>query len=513
MDQIFHNGHIHPTASTQAVEALWVKAGKIAGSGPLAQLQQQAGASTKLHDLQGKTLLPGFHDPHIHLWKVGDLLTYMLDLRGVSSITEMQERLREFAARHPERPWILARGFNETNLAEGRMPDRYDLDRAVSDRPCYVIRTCAHIAVVNSMVFSFLPNLDAPAGGEVRRDKQGKATGVFTETALGLITRLIPPHPATAYREMILAAQDALLEKGITSATDPAVMPDLLAVYRQMEAAGELKIRIHAMPIMVPDGGNKPLPLPEQYHSDFLHIDTVKFFADGGLSGKTAALKQPYKNGGGKGIMRLESNFFLNLAQKAQAAGWRIATHAIGDAAIDQVLAVYAELDRNNPQGLRHRIEHLGFPHPEHLNMMRELGTFCVSQPIFLYELGPNYRLYLPDFYLNRVFPYRSVLNAGVSLAFSSDAPVVKDFNPLMGIRNAVERVDVQGIEIGGTEKITLVEALRAYTLGAAEAEGTEAVNGSLEVGKWADLVVLEEGPFLGGALENITVSESCFGS
>lgn len=494
--QIFYNGAIHPLADEQRVEAIWIKEGKVAGIGSLTQLQSQAGSGIALNDLQGKTLLPGFHDPHIHLWKVGDLLTFMLDLRGVSSIAEMQDRLREFAARHPERPWILARGFNEANLVEGRMPDRYDLDRAVPDRPCYVIRTCAHIAVVNSMVFSFLPNLDAPAGGEVRRDKQGKATGVFTETALGLITRLIPPHSPATYREMILAAQDALLEKGISSATDPAVMPDLLAVYRQMEAARELKIRVHAIPIMVPDGGTKPLPLPEQYHSNFLHIDTVKFFADGGLSGKTAALKQPYAKGGGKGMLRLEHNFFLKLAQEAQAAGWRIATHAIGDAAIDQVLAVYAELDRYNAQGLRHRIEHLGLPHPEHLKMMRELGTFCVSQPIFLYELGPNYRQYLPNFYLNRVFPYRSVLDAGVSLAFSSDAPVVKDFNPLTGIRNAVERVDVQGNEIGGTEKIMLVEALRAYTLGAAEVEGTEGVNGSLEVGKWADLVVLEESLF-----------------
>lgn len=491
--QIFYNGAIHPLADEQKVEAIWIKEGKVAGIGSLTQVQSQAGSGVALHDLQGKTLLPGFHDPHIHLWKVGDLLTYMLDLRGVRSIVEMQECLREFAARHPERPWILARGFNEANLVEGRMPDRYDLDRAVPDRPCYVIRTCAHIAVVNSMVFSLLPNLEAPAGGEVLRDKQGKATGVFTESALGLITRHIPPHPAAAYREMILAAQDALLEKGITSATDPGVMPDLLAVYQQMEAAGELKIRIHAMPIMVPDGGSKALPLPAQYHSDFLHIDTVKFFADGGLSGKTAAVKQPYKNGGGKGVMRLDGQFFLQLVQKAQAAGWRIATHAIGDAAIDQVLAVYTELDRNNPRGLRHRIEHLGMPHPEHLNRMRELGTFCVSQPIFLHELGPNFRRYLPNFYLNRVFPYRSVLDAGVGLAFSSDAPVVKDFNPLTGIRNAVERVDVQGNEIGESEKITLVEALRAYTLGAAEAEGTEEVNGSLELGKWADLVVLEE--------------------
>lgn len=495
MNEIFHNGSIHPTAAEQTVEALWIKAGKIAGTGNLVDLQQQAGHSATLHDLQGKSLLPAFHDPHIHIWKVGDLLTHMLDLRGVRSIVEIQERLRAFAAQNPHRPWILARGFNEAQLEEGRMPDRYDLDRALPDRPCYIIRTCAHIAVVNSAALTLLPSLESPPGGEVRRAKKGKPTGVFTETALGLVTRYIPAPTPAAYREMILAAQDALLEKGIGSATDPAVMPDLLAVYRSMEAAGELKIRIHAIPIMVPDGGTTPLPLPEQFHSDFLHIDTVKFFADGGLSGKTAALKQPYSGGKEKGMLRLETAFFLKLAKQAQLAGWRIATHAIGDAAIGQVLDIYTELDRFNPQGLRHRIEHLGLPHPEHLTRMRELGTFCVSQPIFLYELGPNFRQYLPNFYLDRVYPYRSVLDAGVSLAFSSDAPVVKDFNPLMGIRNAVERVDARGKEIAPAEKISKFEAWQAYTLGAAEAAGVEKMNGSLEVGKWADMVVWETNP------------------
>lgn len=496
MNQIFHNGSIHPTVSEQTVEALWVKAGKIAGTGSLTQLQQQAGPTAISQDLRGKSLLPAFHDPHIHIWKVGDLLTHMLDLRGVRSIVEIQERLREFAALHPHRPWILARGFNEAQLEEGRIPNRYDLDQALPNRPCYIIRTCAHIAIVNSAALALLPSLEAPPGGEVRKDKNGDPTGVFAETALGLITRQIPPHPPAAYRDMILAAQAALLEKGITSATDPAVMPDLLQVYRSMEAAGELKIRVHAIPIMVPDGSNVPLPLPEQYHSDFLHIDTVKFFADGGLSGKTAALKQPYLGGQEKGVLRLEEDFFLKLAKQAQAAGWRIATHAIGDAAIEQVLGVYAELDQFNPYGLRHRIEHLGLPEPEHLKIMRELGTFCVSQPIFLDELGPNFRQYLPDFYLNRVYPYRSVLDAGVSLAFSSDAPVVKNFNPLMGIRNAVERVDSTGQEIAPTEKISIVEALRAYTLGAAEATGVEKINGSLEKEKWADMVLLNSNIF-----------------
>ena len=511
MNRIFFNGKIHPTANSDQVEALWVKDGQIEGLGTKVLLLAQAGEGALLHDLEGKSLFPGFQDPHIHLWKVGDLLTYQLDLRGVSSIPEMQDRLRDFAERHPQRPWILARGFNEATMVEGRMPDRHDLDRAVPDRPCYVIRTCAHIAVVNSTALNLLPQATPPPGGEVRLAADGSPSGVFTETALGLFASLIPKPDASAYRDMILAAQNALLTKGITSATDPAVMPDLLAVYRMMEAAGELKIRVNAIPILVPDGSTHALPLPESYQSAHLKVDTLKLFADGGLSGKTAALKNPYLGDTTKGMLRLHNDFFLQLAQTAQSAGWRIATHAIGDAAIEQVLSVYGQLDRQRATELSHRIEHLGLPEPRHLQMMQELNVFCVSQPIFLYELGPNFRKYLPDFYLERVYPYRSILDAGVRLAFSSDAPVVNDFNPLMGMRNAMERMDAQGKVIGEKEGISLPEALHAYTLGAAQASGTAQFNGSLVPGKQADLVILDKNPFetVASALHQIQVLET----
>ncbi|HOY18743.1 MAG TPA: amidohydrolase [Haliscomenobacter sp.] len=511
MNYIFYNGDIHPTATESTVEALWIKAGKVAGTGFLEPLLTHAGPGVRHYDLQGKSLFPGFQDPHIHIWKVGDLLTYLLDLRGVRSIAEMQDRLRDFAAKNPQRPWILARGFNEALMAEGRMPDRYDLDQAVPDRPCYVIRTCAHIGVVNSVALDLLPNLSPPPGGEVRLDAMGNPSGVLTETALGMVTRLIPPPDPAAYREMILAAQDALLHQGITSATDPAVMPDLLAVYKALDTAGELKIRINAIPILVPDGGNTALPLPEPYHSDFLNVDTVKLFADGGLSGKTAALFAPYRGGKERGMLRLADDFFLDLARRAQAAGLRMATHAIGDAAIEQVLRIYAQLDRHKAQALSHRIEHLGLPSKDHLQLMRDLNVSCVSQPIFLYELGPNFRKYLPDVYLQRVYPYRSVLDAGVRLAFSSDAPVVSDFNPLMGMRNAIERVDVQGELIAGKERIELAEALHAYTHGAAQVIGADHNNGDLSPGKWADFIVLDQNPFQvkAAALTDLKVIET----
>lgn len=442
--------------------------------------------------------MPAFIDPHIHLWKVGDLLTSMLDLRGVQSLADLQQELREFAHYQPDKPWILARGFNEATFPDGRMPTAADLDAAVADRPVYLVRTCAHVAVLNTLALQRCgidTDTSPPQGGEIRRNNAGQLTGVLTETALGLVRPHLPLYNDHDYRHMIVRAQQALVACGVTCATDPAVHPELLETYLRMDHDGSLALKVVAIPIQVPDGDTRPLPLPALYQSDYLKIDTVKFFADGGLSGQTAALYHPYKSTTAQGTLRLEYDFFLECTRAAQAAGWRIATHAIGDAAIDRVLDVYEALSADNTDGLRHRIEHLGLPDEHQLERMRRLGVFCVTQPVFLYELGKNFRNYLPDHYLRRVYPYRQVIDAGVELAFSSDAPVVRDFRPLMAIQNAVERKDADGFPIAPDQAIGVEEALRAYTIGAAAANGDAAERGSLSPGKCADFIVLDRNP------------------
>lgn len=520
MDILFKNGTILTQTDPSVSEALLVRNGYIVVVGNLSDVEKQAQTPVSIVDLDGKTLMPAFNDAHIHIWKVGDLLTFMLDLRGVRSLAEMQGKIADFALKNPQNPWILARGFNEMNFPDGEIPNRFDLDTVISDRPCYVIRTCAHVAVLNSKALE-LCGIDAdtavPNGGEIRRfeDNGGDKhlrnfknflnvdanvnaphlTGVLSETALGLVQKHLPKVSHKALKKMVLAAQDALLNCGIAAATDPAVMPDLLTVYKEMDANNELKIRINAVPIVVPDGANEALPLPELYASDFLKINTVKFFADGGLSGKTAALKGFYKNTKEQGVLRLEYAFFKDLAAKAQAKGFKIATHAIGDAAIERVLKVYKDISKDNYLKLEHRIEHLALPSKKNLTLMHDLGVHCVTQPIFLYELGPNFRQYLTPQYLDSVYPYQSVLAARVNLAFSSDAPVVKDFNPLMGIQNAVERIDYQGFTIAESEKISVEEAVYAYTMGAAKANDDDKIMGSLTVGKRADLVILDKNP------------------
>ncbi|MFM8488137.1 MAG: amidohydrolase [Bacteroidota bacterium] len=496
---IFTNGNILTQHSGQPrVEALGTAGDKIACTGTLEQVRAHMGSGARETDLKGQTLLPAFNDAHIHIWKVGDLLTYMLDLRDVRSLEEMLDKIADFARKNPENPWIMARGFNEANFPDQRMPERTDLDKVVKDRPCHVIRTCAHVVVLNSGALGICGisrHTPVPAGGEIRMNRDGEPSGVLSETALGLARKFLPAYTPAMYREMILAAQESFLQLGISSATDPAVMPDLLEVYKAMDSAGELKIRINAIPVLVPDGDTVPLPLPAHYRSDFLTVNTVKLFSDGGLSGKTASLKHHYNGGNEQGVLRLDFGFFREIALKAQMAGFKIATHAIGDRAIDLVLQVYESIAGENSRNTQHRIEHLGLPEMSHLTRMKDLGVHCVTQPVFLYELGRNFRNYLPDFYLDNVYPFRSVLEAGVNLAFSSDAPVVKDFSPLTGIRNAVERTDNTGACIAPYQRISVADALKAYTVNAAMANDDGDIKGTLSPGKLADFVILERNP------------------
>jgi predicted amidohydrolase YtcJ len=493
---IVYNAHVITQDIHQPyAEAFAVKEGKIIGVGSNETILSLKQANTKLVNAEGNTVLPGFIDAHIHVWKVGNLKTFLLDLRGVQSIDEMQDRLNDFIKQNPGNGWVQARGFNEATMKEKRLPTKKDLDKVAAGRPLWIIRTCAHIGVANSMAMELSGisrSTQVPAGGEMRIDNNGDPNGIFTESALGLITQHIPPYSKYDYNIMIHAAEEVLLRYGITSATDPAVMPDLLGIYQYLHDNNKLQVRVNAFPVRIPDGGAEILPLPGLYKSSSFNISIAKFFADGGLSGMTAAMSKPYKNSASTGILRLKEDFFYPVAKETAAKGFGIATHAIGDTAIDVVLKVYQRIRKEHPDTLL-RIEHLGLPSTRHLQLMREQNIHCVSQSIFLKELGRNFSLYLEEERLQKIYPYRDVLNANVNLALSSDAPVVNDFNPLTGIRTAMLRKDADANTIGGDQKLSLNECLHAYTLAAAKANGNDTFTGSIETGKLADFVILNK--------------------
>jgi predicted amidohydrolase YtcJ len=487
----FHDGFINGGCDTIAIDG-----NRIAAIGKWDELKSLIRPNTEVIDVCGKTVMPGFNDSHIHIWKVGNLKTFMLDVRPANSLEEMLEMIRSYHVQNPDVAWITARGFNEAGWKEGRMPDKNDLDSVVKDKPVYLIRTCAHIAVANTKALQISGVAAAspvPQGGVMYMGPDGKPNGVFSETALGMVSRYIPAYTKDELKVMIRAARQQLYSLGITAATDPAVDPLLFQAYHEMNAANELLFRLNAIPILLPDGGEKSYDLPEYYSSDWFNINTVKFFSDGGLSGKTAALKRCYKNTNDQGVLRLQTRQFLQLGRAAMEKGLGLATHAIGDAAIEFVVEVYRQLSGSFPDIIK-RIEHLGLPEEKHLETMAKYQVATSMQTIFISELGKNFRQYLDQGYLDQCYPVRSVLKHGILTALSSDAPVVNNLNPIKGIEAAVTRKDNEGYMIAPNEAISIADALKAYTASAASI-GQTTQFGALKPGQLADFIMLNRDP------------------
>jgi predicted amidohydrolase YtcJ len=498
-DTLLFNGNVLTMDSVGRATAVAFHNGHIAEVGDSKTLLEQTGAQTTRYDLDGRTVVPGFIDAHAHIWKIGHLLTTMLDLRRVQSIGDLCAAVHDRAASLPPGDWLQGRGFNEAVMAEKRKPTRDDLDRAVPNRPVVLTRTCGHIFVANSVALK-LAGIDAhtetPVGGVIERDERGEPNGILHETAMGLITRVMPPATASDYQKMIRAALEHQLSLGITSTSDCGVSPELLDVYLDLDRKGALPARVSVMPLRRVDGRKDPVPLPEQYVSDMLRVDTVKFLADGGLSGATAALSVPYRHANTKGTLRFEPEDLRRLCQESHDRGWRIATHAIGDVAIDLILSIYEGLGPH-PKGFAHRIEHFGLPDAAQLQRAAKLGVISVPQAIFIHALGANFIEMIPDSLFARTYPIRSMLDAGLTVALSSDAPVVEDDNPLKGMYAAITRRTNDGRAILPEQGITAQEALYGYTMGGAISSGDTGTRGSISPGKWADVAVLSADPLL----------------
>jgi len=449
-------------------------------------------------DGKGQNLVPGFFDAHGHVMDMGfGALT--LDLSETRSLAEALARIAQYAADNPNRQWIMGSGWNQEVWGLGRFPTAAELDGVVADRPVFLSRVDGHAAWANSAAMKAAGVSAAsksPSGGTIVKTA-GTPTGVFVDAAIGLFKDAIPA-PKPAERDLALSkAQDMLLANGVTSIADMGTELQDWQSYRRAGDKGRLKIRIisYAAGIdnMIAIAG--PAPSPWLYN-DHLKLAGVKLYVDGALGSRGALLKQPYADMPGEsGLALLSSAQLKNNMSRAAMDGFQTAVHAIGDKANDEALSAIEELNETYKGDRRWRIEHAQIIDPVDISRFAAIGTIASVQPVHQTSdrlmaearLGPDR--------LAGAYAWKSLLDSGAILAFGTDVPV-ESSSPFPGLAAAITREDASGQPFGGwmpEQRLAREQAWQAYTNGAAYAAFAEDRLGSLEPGKRADFIIIDQ--------------------
>ena len=474
--------------------------GRIVAIGSNQDIGKLKGSATQIVDLGGHFVMPGFNDAHVHLEAAG-LELQSVDLRGVGSLQEMQQRIAVSAKTAAPGDWLVGGGWDHTLWPDGKLPTRQDLDAVTGGNPAIFVRVDGHIAVANTAALKIggvTAQTQAPEGGKIDHDASGAPTGILRETARGLVeSKIPPPTPARRRRAAELALADAA-RWGITSAQDNSSW-DIFLVYEDLEREGKLTLRISEWLAF-----DDPVSLLETHRAHhpandpMLHTAMLKGFMDGSLGSRTAALLAPYSDDpGNSGLARYEQDKLNRMTVERAAAGFQIGFHAIGDRAAQMALDAFAAAEtaaRENHQtrDFRFRIEHDQVITPAQFAQYRKLGVIASMQP--------NHLLTDMNWAMERIGPERAktsyawkeFLDNGVPLAFGTDYPV-EPITPFRGVYAAVTRRNEAGTKsyLPG-QKLTIEQALAAYTTGSAYAQFAEKEKGTLAPGMLADFVVLD---------------------
>ncbi len=500
---LFYNATVYTLdADNPKVDALAVQNGRILAAGSREDAAASLPRGSKSVDLGGAVVLPGLTDAHLHFQN------YALALQRVDCETthraECLRRLQAAIQKAQPGDWIRGHGWNQNVWEEG-FGSAALLDAVAPHNPVYLTAKSLHAGWANSAALR-LAGIDAntsdPDNGRIQRDPGGAPTGILFESAMGLIETAIPETPLAGIRQAICAAQTTLWSQGITGLHDFDRRACFMAL-QELEASGDLKLRVvKSIPLDdLPHAA--ALGLHTGFGSERLRIGAVKCFADGALGPQTAAMLQPYEEtAADTGILFLDSEEIFEIGQQAAQSGLSLTIHAIGDRANHEVLTAYAQLrsyeTRQRLPHLRHRIEHVQVLHPDHLSRLVELNVIASAQPIHATS-----DIDIADRYWGQraryAYAFNTLLARGTRVAFGSDAPVESP-NPFWGMHAAVTRRRHNGYPAAQgwypQERITLQQALQAYTTGAAYAAGWEDRVGKLIPGYHADLIVLDEDPF-----------------
>ena len=513
MDLIVINGRVETMdAANGVVQAVGIRDGRIAALGTNDEVSVGKHSRTTVIDARGKTVLPGFIEPHNHM--VGystNLLEVDVRTPPNRNIGDIVDRLRERAARTPPGDWVRGRGYDDTGLQDMRHPTRHDLDAASTEHPIAIVHNSGHMLAANSAALEMAGIHDEtpdPPGGRIGRlPGSAEPDGMLYETAQALVHQLLPAYTEEDVRTGFVRAQDEYLRRGITTIHDASVGNargvDILGTYRRARQEGFLKFRVN-MFMQWEFLKRSDFTLKSGDGDEWVRVAGCKIVSDGSIQGITAALREPYHcDPDEQGWLIYEQEELNEMVMTLHRRGYQIATHANGDAAIDAVLKAYENALRAIPKSdHRFRIEHCQVCLPEHISKMRDLGVIPNFFPNHVYYFGDRHReRFLGPERATNLDPIGSAVQAGIKPLLHSDCPVTP-VNPLFCIQNTIDRVTSSGRVLTEAERVPAREAISMMTVNAAYGAFEENVKGSLELGKLGDLVVLDHDPFRESAHE-----------
>lgn len=501
-DTILFNGTIWCGYEEGTVEALAIWQGKVLATGKQAEIMAYRGDETRLLDLEGRFATPGLNDAHLHLISLGLTLNW-IDARSDAAPTldSLLSAIRRKASSIPAGNWIMARGYDQTKLDIGRHPLREELDQAAPDHPVMLVRACGHVSIFNSAAFKLAgvdENTKVPEGGLIEQ-KDGALTGMVAENAQELLRAAIPSPTTEQMIEAIEAAGNLLLSYGITSVMDAAVGQvagfDEIRAYNLARLQKRLPVR--SWLVLLGDPGRSIVEqcyetgLVSGVGDDMVTIGAVKIFLDGSAGGRTAWMSEPYLGGDNTlGVQILSDEELESLVLKWHEKGYQFACHAIGDAAIGQLISAYEKALTAFPDpDRRHRIEHCGFSTSQQHERMKKLGIYPCPQQVFIYDFGDAYVSVLGEKRALSSYPLRTWQELGFKPATGSDAPVCHP-NPFPNIYSMLTRKTSQGTVMDANERVGIEEALQVYTEYGAFSQKLEKVKGKLVPGQFADIAV-----------------------
>lgn len=510
VDVIFENGRFW-TGDSRHLEAtaIAVHHGRIVAVDDVGALE-----ATHRHDLGGARVVPGLHDAHLHLGLTGQRLANVnLRPSRIGTLDDVYDALAERAAELPPDGWVKASGYDQ-NFLDGVHPTAEAIDKAVGGRPCIVEHVSGHMVVASTAAFALAGYPDRVAfpdipGGRVLRGDDGRAEGLLQETATHPILEAAAEVTDEEIARNLGLANAQALSYGLTSITDPGVVVDGslrsgVALHHLLTAvaANTIRPRMTVMPFhtalhAVPGGpaGWRTLDwgVRTGLGDDRLRIGPVKIFSDGSLIGRSAAVHQCYcGEPDNLGVLQLSPNELHDALIAYHRAGWTVATHAIGDRAIDHVLDAIEQAQRRQPREVRHRIEHFAIATGEQVARCARLGVIPVPQGVFISDFGDGILDAIGPQRAARTYRMRSLLDAGMVVPGSTDSPV-SDANPLVSIHDLVNRLTSGGKPFAPHERVSVEDALTAYTYGSAYAAGRERQVGRIRPGQLADFTALSD--------------------